>query len=196
MLLNLIELACNQALEHDDGAKKQLQSLQGKLIVVEIKNINQRIAIRPLPHGIELARPNQQQPHVTLSATTNALAKIARHGMDEADLEPGELEISGDPIIAQRFSSLATNLDVDWEGLLSEHFGELPAAFVSKGVNTARALFNEGSAALKIKINQALKDDLELVADSGEVEQFLEDVDSLRASVDRLQARLKRIQAA
>lgn len=193
MLLELVELACNQALEHAPESLSKLQSLSGNTIVLEIKNINQSVTIEPQPFGVELSLGASESATVTLAATPAALIKIARSGMENADLEPGELEIHGDPIVAQKIAGIASNLEVDWDELLAEHLGEMPASLLSQGVSIAKAAAEQGGEQLKSKVNQALQTDFELVAAPDQVEDYLEGVDDLRAVVDRLELRLKKL---
>lgn len=193
MLLQLAELACNKALEHDLAAQERMRSLHGKWVALEIKEINRTVHIAIKPHGLELLEHSEQSPHVTLSATPAAMLKIARQGMEDAELEPGDLEINGDPIVAQRFATLASNIDVDWEAFFAEHLGEVPAAFLSRGLATARSAALTGRAMVKQRIRDSLKSEMGLFADGEEVESFLDDVDELRGAVDRLEARLKRV---
>lgn len=194
MLYELLELAVNNALEHDAKVAPRLKSLLGKVVVLEIKNINQRVVVDIQPHGLELSSQVPEQADVTLSATIGALAKIGRSGMEHADLQPGELEIHGDPIVGQKFAQLISGLDVDWEGLLAEHFGDNSAVALSVGVEHAKTLAQEGRLMVKARLNALVKDDLNLLADAAEVESFLEQVDDLRGDADRLQVRLRKIQ--
>ena len=193
MLLSLIELASNQALEHDPESLAKVQSLSGKTIALRIKDANQTVSVHPQPHGIELSLGEITDASVTLAATPAAMLKVARHGMEQADLAPGELEINGDPIVAQKFASLISGLNIDWDALLAEHVGEVPASLIQKGVTIAQDAAAGGREIIKSKVNKTLVEDLELVANPEQVEHYLEDVDKLRASVDRLEARVNRL---
>lgn len=198
MLVDLIELACNQALEYDAQAQERLEALHDKCIVLTIRDIDQSITVNSVPVGggryeISLSLDSPPDPDIVLTASARALIEMVRAGLENADLKAGELEISGDPIVAQRFSALIANIDIDWEALLAEHLGELPAAYLSQGANVARHFFERGQTAIKARIREIIKGDMQLVTNVDEVENFLSDVDELRASVDRLSKRLNRI---
>lgn len=195
MLFEIIELACNKALEHDPGAQDALQQLNGKRVLLRIKRIDQEILVQPMNHGVDITPYQDETLDVTLAATPQALLSILRSGLDKADLEPGELEISGDPIVAQRFARIAAGLNVDWEGLLEEHLGEMPAAVIATGLRKASEYGAQGRALAKEMLNERINSEDSLVAAEQDVEVFMEQVDDLRASVDRLDARLKRIQS-
>jgi len=193
MLLEMVELACNQALEHAPGARSTLQGLSGKVIMLKVKQLDQSITIIPQPFGLELSPEPAPDAAVTLAATPKALLKIVRLGLENAELEPGELEIHGDPIIAQKAASIASSLDVDWEELLAEHMGDMPASLLGQGLLMAKTAAKTGGAKFKSRVNKALREDLGLIAEADQVEGYLDDVDELRAAVDQLEIRLKNL---
>ena len=199
MIIDLLEMASNNALQYDEKALQALAKLQGKSIVLEVRPIGklpiQRISVMPHPHGLEYSMSPLDKPDVTLSATVGAMVKISRDGLDDAELEPGELEINGDPIVGQRFAKVLAELDVDWQGLLAEHLGDTPAVLISAGFEHAKTFARESQSQIKLHLNKLLLEDLELVASEATVNQFMDDVDTIRADTDRLQARIKRVQA-
>jgi ubiquinone biosynthesis protein UbiJ len=199
MIIDLLEMASNNALQYDEKALQALAKLQGKSIVLEVRPLGdlgvQRIAIMPQPHGLEYSMSPIDNPDVTLAATLGAMVKITRDGLDDAELEPGELEINGDPIVGQRFAKLLAELDVDWEGLLAEHLGDTPAVAISSGFEHVKAFASQSQSQIKHHLNKLLLEDLKLVASEATVNQFMDDVDTIRADTDRLQARIKRLQA-
>lgn len=201
MLIELIELACNNALEHDAATRQRLTRLNGKIMSLEIKTPAgstsigpQSISICPQPHGLEISSEQNDSPDVTLRATLPALLKISRDGMENADLMPGELEINGDAIVGQRFAQVIAELDIDWEGMMAEHIGETPAGVLNMGFGKAKEIFRGSQSVLQNQVSKLLTEDLGLVATKEDVDPFLDDVDTLRADAERLQARLKRIQ--
>ena len=195
MLLDLLELASNKTLEHDPSTQARLVKLQGKTMTLHIKSLEQSLSITPYPEGLEFSNDVPEQVDVTLSATLSALIKISRDGMENAELEAGELEIQGDPIIGQRFAQIIADLNIDWESLLAEQIGEAPAKLISVSATQAREFAKESQSQIKSMLSRLLTDDLDLVAEKSDVEHFLDDVDELRADVDRLAVRIKRIQS-
>lgn len=193
MLLDLFELASNKTLEHDPQSLERLAKLQGKTMTLIIKTIGQSVSVTPYPDGLEFSQDVPQNVDVTLSATLGAMVKISRYGMNNAELEPGELEIAGDPIVGQRFAQFISDLNIDWDALLAEHIGESPAKAVTFVAGQAKVFADESKVKLKEFLNTLIKYEMELVADKAEVDDYLDDVDTLRADVDRLSARLERI---
>lgn len=195
MLIDLLELASNKTLEHDPQTQARLQKLQGKTMTLNITTVGQSLSITPYAEGLEFSQQTPERVDVTLSATLGAMVKISKDGMDNAELEPGELEIAGDPIVGQRFAQLISDLNIDWEGLLAEQIGDSPAKAVTFATQQAKLFATDAHLKLKEFVNTLIKDDMHVVADKNSVDEFLDDVDTLRADTDRLQARLQRLQA-
>lgn len=195
MLLDLLELASNKTLEHDPKTLERLIKLQGKTMTLNIKSIGQSLSITPRREGLEFTHDVPETVDVTLSATLGAMIKISRDGMENAELEPGELEIAGDPIVGQRFAQVISELNINWEELLAEKIGETPAKTVSFAAGQAKEFVDESRDKLKGLLSTLIKQDMALVADKRDVETHLDEVDTLRADVDRLSARLERLNA-
>ena len=196
MLIELLELASNNALDYDPESRHRLAKLQGKTMALRIQPIDQVIAVTPQPEGLEYSRSIPDEVDVRLTATLSAMIKISRSGIDDADLKPGELEIAGDPIIGQRFAQIIAELDIDWEGFLAEHMGDTPAHFLTVAAGKARDFADESGVQFKARLKTFLTEDLNLVAAREEVDPFLDEVDRLRADTERLQRRLKRLQTS
>ena len=195
MLLDLLELASNKTLEHDPQSLERLVKLHGKTMTLNLTSLSQSISVSPQLEGLEFSYQAPDKVDVTLSATISAMVKISRDGMDNAELEPGELEIAGDPIIGQRFAQLISELNIDWDALLAEQIGEAPAKAVTYAATQVKVFADESRDKFKDFVNDFIKDDMELVADKSEVEAYLDSVDTIRADVDRLSVRLDRIKA-
>jgi ubiquinone biosynthesis protein UbiJ len=199
MVIDLIELACNSALEHDLQSRDRLKRLHGKQITLSIKPFGslptQHITINPQPHGLEFTNKLAEAPDVSLIATLNALVKISRDGLDNAELETGDLEINGDAIVGQRFAQILSELNIDWVALMAEHLGQAPAALLYGGAGKAKEFISDSRSMIKDQVSQILVEDLTLLVRESDVEPFLDSVDVLRADTDRLLSRLNRLQA-
>lgn len=194
MLLQLLELASNKTLEYDPSTRARLEKLLGKTMSLRIKPIEPSISITPHADGLEFTHKTPDHVDVSLTATIPAMIKISRDGMEEADLQPGELEIVGDPIVGQRFAQIIADLNINWEALLADHLGESPAHFITTTAGHAKEFAQESQHRFKHFLTDLLKNDLEVIVEQEDVNHFLDDVDTLRADTDRLIARLKRLQ--
>ena len=128
MLSTLLETSSQKILSTDPASLERLSKLDGKLIAIEIKKLNFTLYLRIENRNIvfESAPESEQDIDVKLKAKPSTLLKISRHGIENAELEKGELEIEGDAITGQRFASVMTALDIDWEEPVSYTHLTLP----------------------------------------------------------------------
>jgi len=194
MLLDLLELASNKTLEYDPNTRARLEKLQGKTMTLRIKPIDKSFSLTPYREGLEFSAATSENADVVLTATISAIVKISRDGMDNAELEPGELEMSGDPIVGQRFAQVISELDINWQELLTEQFGESPAHIISFAAGHAKGFVSESRDKVKEVFSDLITEDLGVTVRQQEVDSFLDNVDTLRADTDRLLARIKRLQ--
>ena len=190
MLYQLLELAGNKALEFDSATQTRLEKLQGRTLKLQITTLNQSLFISSRAEGIEISQAEPEQTDVTLKASLNALFKLGRDGLDEVELDPGELEIIGDPLIGQRFAQVIAQLDIDWEAMLSEQVGPAPAKTIGVAASSAVKLAQQGRQQFHSFVIDTLKTQNGLVADQQEVDVFLDNVKQLSEQVDRLEQRL------
>ncbi len=195
MLLDLLELASNRTLAYDPETQARLEKLQGKTMTLIIAPLRQSVSITPHAEGLEFSSGDAVKADVTLTTTPGALIKITRDGMEDADLAPGELEMSGDPIVGQRFAQVIAKLNIDWEALLGEQLGDSPARAITFAAAQAKNFADESRYKFKAFINQLITEDMGIVANKQSVDSFLDEVDAVRANTDRLMARIKRLQS-
>jgi len=193
MLFSLLELASNKALQYDVDGSSKLKKLQGKTMALHIQKLDLTISVTPQSEGLELSNQPTDSVDVTLSATPGALIKISRDGLENAELEPGELEISGDPIVGQRFAQVMSDLNIDWESMLADQIGDAPAKTVSFVATQTKEFAVESRSRLHEFVSDLIQNDMKVAANKDDVERFLDSVDNIRADTDRLAAKLERL---
>ncbi len=191
MLLSLLELASNKALEHDADSQQRFEKLQGKSMTLRVKPLNQAITLTPTPQRLAFSSGAQEGVDVTLTVTVSAMIKITRDGFDNADLESDEMQMVGNPLIGQRFAQAIADLDVDWESLLSEHIGEGPARTATSIASQTAEFAEESRSKLHAFVGKLIEEELELVVDSTDVSDFVHAVDELSNTANKLEAQLE-----
>lgn len=198
MLKDIINQASQKlltpSLQDNPVTQAKLAKLSGKTIAFHLKKINQTFYFLPNEHGLEIENDQPEKIDVTISAKPSTILKIARDGMDDADLEAGELEIKGDAITGQRFAALLNELNIDWEELLSQRIGDVPAHVLASGISKLMAWSKDTHATMKQNMSEYLVEEARLAASRVAVEKYLDQVDELRNDVARLSARVTQLQ--
>lgn len=200
MLKELINQASQKILaptfQGDPATQAKLSKLSGKVIAFHLKKIDQTFYFLPNDDGLAIESDAPEKIDVTIRAKPSTILKIARDGMDNANLDAGELEIEGDAITGQRFAALLNELNIDWEELLSQRIGDVPAHILASSIFKLMAWSKETHATAKQNMAEYLVEETRLAASRVTVEKYLDQVDELRNDVARLSARIMQLQAS
>jgi ubiquinone biosynthesis protein UbiJ len=188
-----LEQALNAALALDPKTLERLGRLQGRVIAIELTGTGIRLLMQPEQNGLRLMGHYDGAVDTTLRGAPFALLRMGS-GRSGEGLFSGEVEIDGDVELGQQVQRVFERLDIDWEEHLSRLTGDIIAHQIG---NTVRGLFSWGERAsdhLAQDTADYLQEETEVLPLHWEVEEFIEEVDTLRSDADRMEARVKRLQ--
>ncbi|MCB1623692.1 MAG: SCP2 sterol-binding domain-containing protein [Pseudomonadales bacterium] len=209
MLTQAIENLLNRNLAQSPRARELCLELTGKRIRVtatgpdwqlEIGSLGTSLTLtsdwRPLPAGAA-AMDSHPAPEVaaTIAGTPLSLAALVS---DEAEqvMRRGDVRISGDAEVAQRFQQILQLLQPDAEEELARLIGDSPAHQL---LRLARGVLGFGRRAARTSVRNTAEffayESRDLVP-KPEAEDFFVGVDRLREDLDRLDARVAALDAA
>ena len=188
-----LEQAINRYMALDPEGAARLSALHGRVILIEAKGFGSRLYLIPGINGIQVYGDYAGEPDCTLRGTPLALARmgVARHKEDE--LFSGEVQVEGDTELAQAFGELISGISVDWEEQLSKVVGDTAAHRIGSEVRSAGRWGRRSAETLTRDLKEYLEEEARLVSSRYEVQEFLDQVDTLRDDVERLAARIERL---
>lgn len=190
----VLETAANQYLKLSPESLDKLGRLQGKVVAMELRGLNQTLYLLPDQQGLMIQGHFEGEADATLSGTPVSFAELSLSNNPNRVLFRGDVTITGDIKLGQDFKRILDELDVDWEEVLSKYTGDVIAhklgdllrGFNQWGQNTLRTLGQNGAEYLQQEsFDLPFKD---------EVEPFLQEVNQVRDDVERLAARITRLQ--
>jgi len=191
-LIAALDKALTAYLQHDPDSTQKLAVLENKLIALELRGINITIYFVADNGQLHLRSFADDSPDTTISATPLALAELAfKQNADQA-LFGGHMTITGDTDAGQALQDILAGVDIDWEEQLSGLVGDVTAHQLGRGL---RNLFHWGKtskASIEADVSELLLHEVNLLPQKRDVEQFLDDVDTLRADLERFSIRLDR----
>jgi len=191
--LGWMETAVNRLLEFDPDTRARLAALAGRVICLEVRDAGaapRRVYVAPAADALRFARaPARVDVTISGSAATFARRVFARAGTPVA----GELQISGDVELGQRFQQILQALDIDGEEMLARWFGDVPARQLGNIARASRAWVRHAGATLAQDVAEYLQEEAFVLAKRERIGAFLRAVDALRADVDRLERRMQRL---
>ena len=188
-----LESALNRVLRLDPETRSQLAELQGRVIALELKGVDETLFLVPSRRGVEILASYEGAADCSLRGTPLGLAAMSRDAENGRQLFSGEVEITGDTELGHRFGSILSRLDVDWEEQLSRLTGDLVAHQVGRGVRSGLHWGKRSVTAAATNLQEYLQEEMRLLPSGYEANEFLAQVDELRDDVERLEARVLRL---
>jgi len=186
-----IETAFNKYISLDPNALYRLEDMEGKVIEINIKGLNESLFLFPGMDGIMVMSDFDAQADATLCGTPIALARLSLSENAAPVLFSGEVSISGDTQLGHKFKKILSQLDIDWEEQVSRYTGDLVAHQLGNASRGFSKWFSRSKDSIFMDAGEYLQEESHLIPARAEIDKFVNQVDSLRTATDRLQARIK-----
>ncbi|WP_339725344.1 SCP2 sterol-binding domain-containing protein [uncultured Paraglaciecola sp.] len=192
-----IELAINQLLKLDEDSQERLKKLAGKSLQVTVKELpwpllftfSEQIDVRTVIGAEEGLEPSEMVDCL-IELNLETLPKLKDSSQLTQLIQQKQLNLIGDIYVAQTFSTLLKELDIDWEEQLSGYTGDVVA---HQTFASMRALFDSAKMQLEqgaIELSERLTQSDSIAVKPKEVYEFSLGVNEVRSAAERLSARI------
>jgi len=193
-LITLLEQSLNRLLSRDPVTLRALGRLDGRVIALDIRSpVPMQLFLIPNNEGLQLQQHYGDEPDASIAGSASALLRLVSSEDKAAALFGKGVTISGDSVLANRLQAILADTDIDWEGLLADQIGDLPAHQAANFVRQQRSYWRQTGTSLSHNLGEYLQEEALLLPPRAELEGFMADVDTLRQRGDRLEARLQRL---
>jgi ubiquinone biosynthesis protein UbiJ len=189
-----IELAFNRYLALDPDATQRLQALAGKVIGIELRDVNVRFYFLPAQDRMHVHGRFDSEPDTVLRGTSLGMTRMSLSENASDSLFSGDVQISGDVELGEQFRAVLDSINIDWEEQLSKLTGDVLAHQAGNLVRGAVQWGKKASDTLQQDLSEYLHEESRVLPVRHEVDDFINAVDEVRMAVDRLQARVQRLQ--
>tara|TARA_R110002096_G_scaffold160703_4_gene326955 strand:- start:464 stop:1054 length:591 start_codon:yes stop_codon:yes gene_type:complete len=186
--------ALNRYLESDPERAAGLDQIKGKLIRIYLRELDRTLFLRVQQRYLQEEPDNTIEADVEISVSLKVLPALLAGAEQDKLIKEGNIEIKGDTHIASVFQNTLREIEIDWEELVSKYTGDEIAYQIGRGAKAVHALGRNMRENFRQDLRDFLQDNVQASATQDEVDQFIQDVDILRAKADRLEARLNRLQ--
>jgi len=195
ILAATLETSINQLLAMDEVSPKRLGLLDRRLVRLELEGLGIVLDFSFSPQRVKVSLDTDGTPDTVISGTPAALFAMALPEADGSWGRPGsQVRISGDATLARDVERQFSRLDPDWEGKLTNWFGDVTAHQLAVGARSAASHFRSTVATLGDFTADFLRQPSSPLAQPAAIADFGQAVDSLRDATDRLEARLRILQ--
>ena len=193
-LLTLAETSLNKVLRLNPETVDQLSQLNSKVIAIQLTSPAATLSLQPSSEGIQIDQFERDDADVTLCGSGSDFFRLLT-AADSSDAMFGKsITVSGDSGLATRFSKILIDAALDWEAILAQLLGDLPAHEVARYLRWKAQLYLNTGNSLMLNLEEYLKEELRILPSVPEVSQFSSEVDQIRQDTERLSARIARLQ--
>lgn len=189
-LLKPLELALNTALAQDLETKTKLEQFEQRCIAINIRDFNKIIHVSVLQQQIHLSVDGEQSADLTISGKVLSLVKL---GHNPDSLFSADIDINGDVQFAKQLQDLLAGFDFDWEAQLAKVTGDTLSYPIAHGIKQLSNWARNTHSSLQQNTAEYLKEEVRLLPDKSQINDYMADIDTLRADSDRLEARINRL---
>lgn len=190
-----LEVAINQALSMDPDCTAKLDGLQQRQLQCQIQELPWPIRFH-FADAILVSSPEPDSPSADCSLGLSlATLPALRDGSQITQLlKTDKLTLEGDIQVAQQFSQLMQQLDIDWEEQLAKRVGDVPAHRLFQGLqDVGQKLQQHWLQGLDILKDFAVEE-RPIAAPALGVIAFSDEVHELRGATERLEQRIAQLE--
>lgn len=187
----IIEDIINQTLLLDPKTVKRLKGLNKKHVKVEIKDLNMTLPFELFfdAKGVHISAVHSKRYDVTIQGPTTAYLCLA---FTKNVHKAGKLGLTfeGDEDVGKAVQMLFTDLDIDWEELLSKVTGDTIAHKMGLFFKDIKKINQDIFKSFRENVTDYIQEEKRLIPTLLEVEYFYKDIEILRDDVERVSARI------
>ncbi|WP_026376447.1 ubiquinone biosynthesis accessory factor UbiJ [Aestuariibacter salexigens] len=195
-----IEAVLNALISFDRSATSRGKALQSKRVGVTLAESPWPLAFQfdadaPLTVRVHERVDDDSTPvDCEISLSISTLSELSDASQITGLIKQGRLNVDGDIQVAQAFSQLLGELDIDWEEQLASRTNDVFAHQLFSSVKSAANGFSRVATSLHNTVRNAVLEEKPIAAHPIAIAHFSDQVDALRQDTDRLMVRLEQLE--
>lgn len=190
MFLPFIQKALNAYINLDPESTARLQPLCGKVATIEFLPFHFNYQCVFTDSEIHVQAEECLVSDVKIGGTPLQMLGMMMAD-DKRQFFAEDIRIEGDAELGQRIVELFDQLDIDWEEYMAKVVGDIPAHQVGRLSRGVFGWMQQIRETLTQDMAEFIHEEAAWVPTHEVVEEFFQEVDTLRMDVDRLEARVK-----
>ena len=191
LLCGLLETGVNKLQQLDASAQQRRKMLDGTIIGVTLKELNKPLYFIISKQQIDILSKDEGQTDCFIRLNISALKELQNNHQLTHLIKTEQLEVKGDIQLVQQFAQLLTEMDIDWEELLSSKIGDVLAHKFCYHSKLAQQGLSSQLKKIEQHCAQFLTEELKLAPSSLEVVYFCEQVADISMQTKRLEERIQ-----
>ena len=191
-LLRPITAMINRHIQARTPARELCEKLSDRVMAVRVKDTALSVYLVVCEQLIDLSSDPIDDPDVVVSGSLISLAKLSGPS-GEAAIRHGEIDVSGDALVAQDFQKLLAYGKPDVEEEISTVIGDAAAHGLGELFRGFSAWRRNAHETMSQNVSEYLQEESQSVPTRDEIDGFRHEVSTLRDDVARLDARMRKL---
>jgi ubiquinone biosynthesis protein UbiJ len=191
------EALVNKTLALDSAALQKVEALDSAVVKISLTSLNSSVTVQACNRRLVLSLNGEKfaadEIDVTIEGSPFSLSRLMFEDDKNSLIRSGEINLLGDAEIAQKFQSLLSELNIDWESALADVIGDIPAHFIGQKVRQGASWGKQTHQSLTANIEEHLHEESRLLPTRVELQGQFSEIDRLRLSTERLEARVAKL---
>ncbi len=194
VLLASIEMLINRYLGLDPELLTKLSQLKGKIIAIEITDLQKNLYFFPHAKGMLLQGNYSGDADTFIHTSSISLLQLADTQRKQVLLRNAQVRITGDIALGEQFQSILHSIEIDWAGYFALLSGDIISHKLSRFTQHLQQWGKNNARQLQENTAEYLLFEKRTLVPPQELQSFFDNVDTLRSDLDRLSARVMRLQ--
>lgn len=191
--ISAIESAINLALKQDSPSQTRLAKLAGQQVFLYIEDFSFILQIHILEQGVMLHKPDsldEIELDPRLDTLVQGPSSAYRKLLEGDGFFDGDLRIQGNAQALMTLHKVMENFEFDWEGLLADYIGDLPASALARLLRMQWSWSKEFMTSARIQLVNHLQTDSQLLPSKIEFDHHVDELERFGTALDRTDAKL------
>lgn len=193
-LTQLVVSGLNRYISLDRERALGLNAIDNKAIKLFIRELDKSLIFKVQDLHVNEIIDDNAVVDVEINVSLKVLPEFALGVEQDRLIKNGGIEIKGDTHVASVFQNVLKEVEIDWEEQLSKYTGDAVAYQAGKVMKEIHSFGQRLRSNFREDLRDYMQDEVQVVATREEVDEFVQEVDSVRAQTDRIEARIKRLQ--
>lgn len=185
--LAAIESLINKALQYDPATSQALTECSGKILQINFSMPSIKLFLLIAENKIRLMTLWDGEVDTQISGSLVALAQLATTSI--YNLKDTGVSVMGDLQFLAHLQKILQQLDIDWEEMLSQIFGDIIGHQTAEMIRYKINWTKQRAQTAQRLAGEFVTEELGAIPSRIELENFYQQVDELRLAVDRISAK-------
>jgi ubiquinone biosynthesis accessory factor UbiJ len=185
------EKIINAALAYDPSSRIALAQLEPQVLAINITTPELKIFVAPSADGIRLLGQYEGDVTTQLQGTLPALISLIKS--DRLNLKDSGVQLLGSTSFLAELQKILSNLDIDWEEMLSQVFGDILGHQGAELIRSKMMWTKDRVSNIQRLTSEFLTEELRVLPSAPELNFFNAQVDELKLGADRVEAKILRM---